>query len=365
MRIDIVSLFPNYFQGPFDESIIRRAKQQSLIDINLVNIRNFADNKHNRVDDRPFGGGPGMVLMAPPVVKALDSVRSSQAKVIYLSPQGAVLTAQKCQQLALDKHLILLCGHYEGIDQRVVDHYVDEEISIGDYVLTNGCLAAIVLVDSVVRFIPGVLGDERAAEYDSFQKGILDCPHYTVPLDYNGHLVPDELRLGNHKHIEAWRHAAAIEKTARNRPDLMARYILEQQSSDNNSETDQSLALDEKQIQLHATLFVRQLQESLRFYRRLLRFEVIEKSEGKVILTCGIHKIQLIEKQFSQEDNLNSRQEAIWLEVEVKNSLYFQTIAKNLVSLQQDGISRIDHQAKAIYCRDPDAHNWCFYLKQG
>lgn len=220
-QFDILSLFPGYFSGPFDESIIKRARNKGLIDINLVDMRLFADDKHRKVDDRPYGGGPGMVLMPDPVSKAIRSVRRPGAKVIYLSPQGPLLTAKKCRELAQCEQLILLCGHYEGIDQRVLESDVDEEISIGDYVLTNGCLAAIVLLDAVVRFIPGVLGHEDAATEDSFEKGILDCPHYTRPEVFEGKPVPEVLRSGNHKNIAHWRRLKALEKTQSVRPDLL------------------------------------------------------------------------------------------------------------------------------------------------
>jgi tRNA (guanine37-N1)-methyltransferase len=222
-RYDLLSLFPTYFKGPFDESIIKRARQQELIAINLLDIRDFADNKHRKVDDRPYGGGPGMVIMAPPLAAAIRSVKAPGAKVIYLSPQGAPLTAAKCQQLAAEEHLILVCGHYEGIDERIVEHLVDEEISIGDYVLTNGCLAAIVLLDAVVRFVPGVLGHELAAVEDSFSGGgILDCPHYTRPVEFEGHAVPPVLLSGNHREIAAWRRSQAEAKTKSQRPDLLS-----------------------------------------------------------------------------------------------------------------------------------------------
>lgn len=220
MRIDILSLFPEYFRGPFDESIIKRARQKELIEINLVDIRTFADNRHNKVDDRPYGGGPGMVMMPEPVAKAIRHVKTSGTRVIYLSPQGAPLTAAKCRELAQQQHLVLLCGHYEGIDERLLESEVDEEISIGDYVLTNGCLAAIVLVDALSRFVPGVLGHEAAASEDSFEKGILDCPHYTRPEIFEGKSVPEVLLSGNHKKIAEWRHQAALQKTRDVRPDL-------------------------------------------------------------------------------------------------------------------------------------------------
>ncbi len=221
MRFDILSLFPGYFKGPFDESILKRAQQKELIDIHLVDIREFADNKHHKVDDRPFGGGPGMVLMAPVVSAAIRSVKKQKSHVIYLSPQGAPLTAQKCRELAQKEHLVLLCGHYEGVDERVIDLEIDEEISIGDYVLTNGCIAAIVLVDAVARFIPGVLGKVEAASQDSFEGGIFDHPHYTTPVEFEGLVVPEVLRGGNHKEIESWRRAQALKKTRRTRPELL------------------------------------------------------------------------------------------------------------------------------------------------
>jgi len=220
-RYDILSLFPAYFQGPFEESIIGRAREKGVVDIQLIDIRDFADNKHHRVDDRPYGGGPGMVLMPEPVAKAIRSVRRPGAKVIYLSPQGQRLTAKKCRELADLQHVILLCGHYEGIDERVLQSEVDEEISIGDYVLTNGCLPAIVLLDAVVRFIPGVLGHECAAAEDSFENGLLDYPHYTRPELFEDKEVPEVLRSGDHKKIAAWRYRQSLEKTHRVRPDLL------------------------------------------------------------------------------------------------------------------------------------------------
>lgn len=221
MRIDILSLFPKYFLGPFDESIIKRARDRDLVDIHLTDIRSFAKGKHKKVDDRPFGGGPGMIMMAPPVVAAIRDVKTPGAHVIYLSPQGTPLTAAKAKELSHKEHLVLLCGHYEGVDQRVIDREVDEEISIGDYVLTNGCLAAIVVVDSVIRFIPGVLGHESAALEDSFENGLLDCPHYTRPPIFEGEGVPPVLLSGNHSEIAAWRHETAYQKTKRVRPDLL------------------------------------------------------------------------------------------------------------------------------------------------
>lgn len=220
MDIDILSLFPSYFQGPFDVSMIGRAREKGLLTIQHVDIRDFAENRR-KVDDRPYGGGPGMVLSPEPVAKAIRSVRRQNSKVIYLSPQGRVLTAAMCQELALAEHLVILCGHYEGIDDRVIERESLEEISIGDYVLTSGCAAAVVIVDAISRFVPGVIGHPDAVKEDSFQEGIFDAPHYTGPIDFEGLEVPQVLRSGNHAEIAKWRKEKARIKTSRVRPELL------------------------------------------------------------------------------------------------------------------------------------------------
>lgn len=221
MRFVILSLFPGYFTGPFTETMIGRAKGSGLIEIDLVDIRDFAEGKHRRVDDRPYGGGPGMVMMPGPVTQAIRKVRTPKSHVIYFSPQGSPLTASKCKELAEHEELILLCGHYEGVDQRAIDAEIDEEISIGDYVLSNGCAAAIVCVDAVSRFIPGFLGHEEAAAQDTFEEGLFDWPHYTRPEEFEGKRVPEVLLSGNHQKIEAWRRNQALQKTQRVRPDMV------------------------------------------------------------------------------------------------------------------------------------------------
>lgn len=225
MEIDILSLFPAYFKGPFDVSMLIRARERGLIDIRHTDIRDFAVCKNGRVDDRPFGGGPGMVLCPQPVAGAIRSVKQEHSHVVYLSPQGTLLNAAKCQELAQKKHLILLCGHYEGVDERVLQKEVDEEISIGDYVLTNGCAAAIVLVDALARFIPGVIGHPEAVEQDSFQEGIFDSPHWTRPPEWEQMEVPQVLLGGNHAEIRKWRFDEALKKTNRVRPELMNRIL--------------------------------------------------------------------------------------------------------------------------------------------
>jgi tRNA (guanine37-N1)-methyltransferase len=221
MQIDILSLFPDYFEGPFKVSMLKRAIEKGLLEIRLKDVREFGEGKHQKVDDRPYGGGAGMVLMPGPMVQAIRSLKREGSHVVYLSPQGKPLDAAVCQRLAKHSHLILVCGHYEGMDERVIEKEVDEEISIGDYVLTNGCLAAIVLVDATVRFIPGVLGHESAAELESFQNGLLEGPCYTRPEEFEGMQVPEVLKKGHHAEIAKWRLLKGKEKTQRIRPDLI------------------------------------------------------------------------------------------------------------------------------------------------
>ncbi len=220
MEIDILSLFPDYFQGPFDVSILKRAREKGLIHVNFIDIRDFAEGRHRKVDDRPYGGGPGMVMMPGPCIRAIRDRKRENSAVVYMSPQGKPLNAKKCAELATISHLIILCGHYEGIDQRIIESEVDEEISIGDYVLTNGCLPAIVLVDAMARFIPGVLGHEEAATKDSFQEGVFEAPQYTRPEKFEEMAVPEVLMGGNHREIEEWRSEQGFRKTRLVRPEL-------------------------------------------------------------------------------------------------------------------------------------------------
>ncbi len=222
MRFDILTLFPNMFDI-LNESILGRAQEKNLININVVNIRDFSKDKHNKVDDTPYGGGAGMVMRADVVYDCYNSVKTDNSKVIYLSPQGKTLNQDKVKELSKEKHLILLCGHYEGIDQRVIDEIVDEEISIGDYVLTGGELPAMVLIDSVSRYVEGVLNKESIQE-ESFTDNLLEYPQYTRPEVFLGKKVPEVLLTGHHQNIEKWRKEQSIKITQSKRPDLMEKY---------------------------------------------------------------------------------------------------------------------------------------------
>ena len=221
MKFDVLTLFPEMFEA-LDESIIGRAKEKKLIEINLINIRDFSKDKHKKVDDTPYGGGAGMVMMPDVVYDAYSSVTDKEnAKVIYLSPQGKVLNQEKVKELSKENHLILLCGHYEGIDQRVLDEIVDEEISIGDYVLTGGELPAMVLIDSVSRYVKGVLKEESVAEESFSNNKLLEYPQYTRPEEFRGKKVPEVLISGHHENIKKWREEKALEVTKKKRPDLL------------------------------------------------------------------------------------------------------------------------------------------------
>lgn len=219
MKFDVLTLFPEMFEA-IKQSIIGKAIEKNIIDINLVNIRDFSKDKHNKVDDTPYGGGAGMVIRPDVVYDAYNSVKSEDAKVIYLSPQGKVLNQNKVKELSKEKHLILLCGHYEGIDQRVIDEIVDEEISIGDYVLTGGELPSMVLIDSISRYVEGVLNKESIIE-ESFSENLLEYPQYTRPEIFLEKKVPEVLLSGHHENIRKWRKEKSLEITKLKRPDLL------------------------------------------------------------------------------------------------------------------------------------------------
>ena len=223
MKITILTIFPEMFGSVLNSSILGRAREQGLIDVRCVDIRPFSDRKHKNTDDYPFGGGAGMVMLAQPIMDAMAHVTGEnfRGRRIYLGPRGATLTTAKARELAREEELVLLCGHYEGVDQRALDTCIDEEISIGDYILTGGELAAMVLTDCVARFIPGVLGSAESPEEESFSDGLLEYPQYTRPRELRGMEVPEVLLSGDHAKIRAWRRQESLRATKRFRPDLL------------------------------------------------------------------------------------------------------------------------------------------------
>jgi tRNA (guanine37-N1)-methyltransferase len=233
VRIDILTLFPEICRAPLSESIMKRAQDKRLVDLRIHNLRDWTTDKHHVVDDAPFGGGQGMVMKAEPIFAAVEDLQTQtsnaqrstpskqKSKVILMSPAGRAFDQQIAAQLAQQSHLIVISGHYEGVDHRVVEHLIDLEISIGDYVLTNGAIAAIVLVDSIVRLLPGTLGHEQSAADDSFSNDLLEAPQYTRPADFRGWKVPEVLLSGNHAEIARWRKEQAVRRTRKNRPDLL------------------------------------------------------------------------------------------------------------------------------------------------
>jgi len=227
MRIDIITVLPEIIESPFNHSIIKRAKEKGLAEIHIHNLRNFSEDKHRRVDDYSFSKGAGMVMAIQPIEKAIETLKAEREydEIIFTTPDGSVFNQREANMLSLKKNIIILCGHYKGVDQRVRDYYITKEISVGDYVLTGGELAAAVITDSVVRLIPGVLSDETSALTDSFQDYLLSPPVYTRPAEYRGMKVPDVLLSGNDKLIDDWKHCQAVERTKKLRPDLYKKYL--------------------------------------------------------------------------------------------------------------------------------------------
>lgn len=226
MRIDFLTLFPDMFAGVLHSSMLKKAQEKNAVRYFLHNFREYTENKHNRVDDYPYGGGAGMVLSPQPVYDALEAVKAAagdtKPRIILLCPQGERYTQEKARELSEEQHLILICGHYEGYDERIREHMVTDEISIGDFVLTGGELGAMVVADSVTRLLPEVLGNEESAQKDSFEENRLEHPHYTRPAEFRGWKVPDVLLSGHHKNIEAWRENESLKRTRERRPDLLA-----------------------------------------------------------------------------------------------------------------------------------------------
>jgi tRNA (guanine37-N1)-methyltransferase len=221
VKIDILTLFPDICRAPLGESIMKRAQENGIIDLRIHNLRDWTADKHHIVDDAPFGGGQGMVMKPEPIFAAVEDLRNQASKVVLMSPAGRRFAQQTARQLSQEPHLIIICGHYEGVDHRVIEHLVDLEISIGDYVLTNGAIAAVVLVDAIVRLLPGALGHEESAVDDSFNHGLLEAPQYTRPAEFRDRKVPQVLLSGNHAEIAKWREEQALKRTRENRPDLL------------------------------------------------------------------------------------------------------------------------------------------------
>lgn len=222
MKIDIVTLFPEMALAPLDDSIIRRARDAGLVQVTGHQLRDWSEDKWRRVDDTPCGGGQGMLLKPEPIFAAVEELRTRDTRVLLMTPQGRPFKQAVARELALSSHLLILCGHYEGVDHRVVEALVDDELSIGDYVLTNGAIAAAVVCDAVIRLLPGALGDDRSAEEESFSDPQrLEAPAYTRPIEFRGMRVPDVLVSGHHGHIRRWKEEAALERTRANRPDLL------------------------------------------------------------------------------------------------------------------------------------------------
>jgi len=223
MRIDIITVLPELIKSPFEHSILKRAYDKGLVEVNLIDLRDYGIGKHKQVDDYAFGGGAGMVMMIEPIANCINELKSKRSydDIIYMTPDGETLNQKICNQLSLQKNLMVLCGHYKGVDQRLRDHFITREISIGDYVLSGGEIAAAAMCDAVIRLIPGVLNDETSALTDSFQDNLLAPPVYTRPAEYNGWNVPEILLSGHEKNIEKWRYEQSVERTKTKRPDLL------------------------------------------------------------------------------------------------------------------------------------------------
>ncbi|MFW0760079.1 tRNA (guanosine(37)-N1)-methyltransferase TrmD [Staphylococcus cohnii] len=233
MKIDYLTLFPQMFDGVLNQSILKRAQDKEMLQVNTVDFRSFAENKHNQVDDYPFGGGQGMVLKPEPIFNAMKYIEKTEnTRVILMCPQGRPFNQEIAQELSHSEHLVFICGHYEGYDERIRQHLVTDEISMGDYVLTGGELPAMVMTDAIVRLIPGVLGNQQSHEDDSFQDGLLEFPQYTRPRSYQDMNVPDVLLSGNHAHIDQWRHEQKLIRTWEKRPDLLENYPLTDKDKD-------------------------------------------------------------------------------------------------------------------------------------
>lgn len=332
LTVDLLSLFPNYFQSPLQQSLLKRALAKGLLAVQTHDIRDFATNAYKQVDDTSYGGGPGMVLMPEPIKKAINSVKTPNSYVIYLSPQGNVLTSQKCKELAAKKHLILLCGHYEGIDERIIQTQIDEEISIGDYVVSSGCPAALVLLDAIARFIPGVVGKQDSTALDSFENKLFDYPHYTKPAQFEGQDVPQVLLEGDHQKINEFRRAKAVEKTKQIRPDLYWKWQFEQ-------------------AHLHTiTLFVADLAQSYQYFKKL--FPIKKENDALILLN---EKISIL----IQQSDTPSQAVAIRLSLSI---IQIQKMIKQLQQQNHHFFLQLDEKDQIRGCTFEDIHGIIWHL---
>lgn len=330
MHFEVLSLFPRYIEGPLQESILKRAIQNGLIQVSTVDIRSFAARKDGRVDDRPYGGGPGMVMQAGPVVSAIRSCKTSLSRVVYLSPRGIPLAPHLARELSREKHLVLVCGHYEGIDERAIESAVDLEVSIGDYVLTNGCLAALVLIDTVSRFIPGVLGHEEGSSSDSFEQGIFEWPQYTLPRVFEGRSVPEVLLSGDHKKIASWREAEALRLTRERRPDLIVKSFIEKSSEKSDS------------VLQKVVSSTSHFEKTCAFYRKLTGVSP-EVEGGKASFRLGACSLGFI---------------ATNLEVKAGEVLYFKLVSQQFKkALLWWSEGRGNGEQNSFLCTDPDGRS--------
>lgn len=350
MKIAILSLFPDYFKSPFDQSILKQAQDKGILTIRFINIRDFADNKHQRVDDRCYGGGSGMVLMAPPVAAAIRSVKTSQSRVIYMTPRGIPLTPAKCQELARCEELVFLCGHYEGIDERVLESEVDEEISIGDYVLTNGCLATLVTIDALARFIPGVLGGDCAAEEDSFQQHLLEHPHYTRPPEFEGKKVPSVLLEGHHEQIKAWRREQELQLTQRVRPELFIRHFTRDVLSDEEDSTREKNAI----CLTGSVLLVSDVEKSVVFYKKILGAHIEHVFHTDATLIIGNVRFALRQAQ----ENENKQKQSVIFKLEIKDPQLVERFALKAKKSQMLRDFGLDEKGNYALIEDLDGYYW-------
>lgn len=357
MKIDIISLFPEYFKSPFEQSILKRAVQKKLITINCIDLRNFGLGIHKQVDDRTYGGGVGMVLKPEPIFNAINCVKERDSYCIYLSPQGNLLTANKSRKLASYSHLVFLCGHYEGVDERVIDECIDEEISIGDYVLTNGLAAALVVIDALVRFIPGVIENTLASEQDSFENNLLDFSHYTRPKVFRGREVPQVLLDGNHKSIDKWRMSSRLNNTFNKRSDLYFRYLLD---NSENLDKDCNFPKQNARIDIKYFLMVKNIQEALRFYASVFFgfCEVISKEMLLAQMSLFEGQLKLLFKVLEEKEVFKTNLFSITLEEEdVFFTICHQWKKKSNVFLQQ-----LNKNSWTFSSKDPSENGWIFIL---